>query len=608
MYCIDIETYDPLLKTSGPSYTRKQGHIIMVGVADEDGRAMCFNIKDERLHRILATPDKKIGHNIAYDLDWLINGCGLKVNGEFEDTMTREALLDEYSTKLDLDTCCQRRGVAGKDGDISQWWQQQGGKGDVRNNIHCIPIPIVKRYCEQDVRATMALYKKQQIDIDREGLGGIADLESGVINILLELRKNGVKVDLQRVEDMRSRNLSEIQTVLNELLAYGITEDAVRSSAKLAVCFNRLGVQSTALTKTGNTSYGSFALQMLDHPAAMLVVKARGLLTKKSTFFDNTFGSALVGDRIYSTFKATKRDSKDGGGGTVTGRFSSANPNMQNIPSKDDEVSGKSGTDIRSMIIPETGMMLLSFDYKQVEFAVMAHYATGEGAEECRENIRKGVDYHDFVQKLSGMDDRKTVKNLNFGSIYGLGVSGMVNSENADFVRAMIKAAKSKAMLFPEYCQWIFDKYHSALPYLKETSKLVSKTALKRPIRSLLGRLHRVKYYPGVDKYGNPNSNAHKMINHLFQGGAADIIKAGLVKAYKAGVFNTLKIHIPVHDENVASAPISKEGYDAVEALAECMVSCVKLKVPLRIDKDMGYDWGHCNSEGYNEFVQCCRR
>ena len=594
---IDIETDDPHLKDWGPGACRHDGEILGVGIYCPDKGIDGYFAPDSPIvAEILNDPDVvKVFHNGVYDLDWLINGYGLEVNGRCEDTMTRETLLDAYAFSYSLDACCQRRGVVGKNkGDtIDNWWKEYvGAKGKAIEHLKDIPPHIVGKYCRQDCKATYDLYMAQQPLLEEQGLLNANDIECRLYPLLMQMKGNGFRIDTKQLLALADEFDEEYESGIHELEdTYGFQRDtlSLNAASDLERIWKKEGLP-IEYTSTGKPSFAAAVLEDCPHPVAEKIQHLKGLV-KVQAFF-NSWIDISYKEHLHPCFYPAKRDV----GGTVTGRWSSQNPNLQQVPAR----AEKHGKEIRSLFIPEPGCILGAFDYKQIEYRVFIHFAQGPGAEEARAEFHKhDVDYHQMVQEMMGWvtgdkdrdkEYRHITKNLNFGSIYCMGARSFAEK----FKRPLLKAHPDADPdnLFP-LADSLMKEYKHKIPFVEPTGKAIMNTGERRGyVRTLSGRRQRMP----LDK------GSYKLVNYLIQGSAADLLKKGLVDAWEAGVFNTLKLHAQIHDEVVFSIPDTKEGYEACVKLAECMRNAYPLKIPLGVDTEIGPDWGHCDMDNWEVF------
>ena len=588
---VDIETYDPHLKDWGPGSVRKDGRIIGIGIYGKQCKGF-FRPEDPRVADILKAPITKVFHNGVYDLDWLINGTGLEVNGRCEDTMTRETLLDSYALSYSLDSCCQRRGIEGKNkaDTIEAYWKAIGGKGKAVEHLNEIPFDIVGKYCVQDCKATYELFYAQQPLLEQQELLGANDIEVRLYPLLMSMRKNGFRIDIPKLLHMSDVFTEEYDSEMALLRrTYNLPSLSLNSANDLYKIWKQEGLP-IEYTPTGKPSFTAEILEECNHPIAEKVHYLKGLI--KTNAFLDSWVDLSYNNHLYPSFYPAKRDE----GGTVTGRWSSANPNCQQIPARAD----KHGDEIRSLFIPEEGCLLGAFDFKQIEYRVFTHFAQGPGAKEAQAQFHDhDVDYHQMVQEMMGWvtgdkekdkEFRHITKNLNFGSIYGLGLRSFAQKFHAQLLISHPDADPDN--LIP-LATSLMNEYFAKIPFVKPTCNKIMDVGQRRGyVKTLSGRRQRMPLDGG----------AYKLINYLIQGSAADILKKGLVDAWEKGVFNTLKLHATVHDESVFSIPETKEGYEACLQLYDCLIHSYRLNIPLGVDTEIGPDWGHCDEDNWNNF------
>lgn len=592
---VDIETSDPHLKDWGPGSIRKDGKILGVGIyCPEMGIDEYFHPEYPRVAEVLADPRiTKVFHNGVYDLDWLMNGYGFEVNGRCEDTMTRETLLDAYAFSYSLDASCARRGVEGKNkGEtIDSYWKAVGGKGKAVEHLVDIPFEIVGKYCKQDCKATYDLFMAQQPLLEQQNLLEANEVEVRLYPLLMQMRKNGFRVNTKQLFALSDQFTEEYEQGMKELEdTYGFARDtlSLNAASDLEKIWKQEGLP-IEYTSTGKPSFAAAVLDDCPHPVAQKIKHLKGLI-KTQSFFDS-WVDLMQDGHLYPSFYPAKRDS----GGTVTGRWSSQNPNMQQVPARED----KHGKEIRSLFIPEDGCLLGAFDYKQIEYRVFTHFASGPGAEEAQKqfNENPNTDYHQMTIDLMdwgdlGKEGRHLAKNLNFGSIYGLGPKSFAVKFKQNLLHN--HPERDPDNLFP-VAQSLMNEYFAKVPFVKPTCTQIMNVGQRRGyVRTLSGRRQRMPLDGG----------AYKLINYLIQGSASDLLKKALVEAWDKGVFKVLKLHAQVHDEIVFSIPQTEEGYKACKTLYECMVNAYQLKIPLGVDTEIGCDWGHCDMDNWKKFEE----
>jgi len=593
LVAVDIETKDPNLKDFGDGAIRKDGKILGVGMYCETNPKYngYFDPRSDIVRDVMG--DKtidKVFHNGVYDLNWLYNGYGIPFAGRIEDTMTREYLLDAYADKYNLDACCYRRQVEGKNyaDTVEDWWHNHGGKGKAVEHLDEMPREVTSRYCLQDCKATYELFHRQQFLLEAEQLINANDIEVRLYPLLMEMKKNGIRVDNER-----QRQLSE---QLNEQYRIGMAEmkqtypffNSLTAPSQLKQIWLAENIPFHYIEETGNVSFAADVLEMVEHPVAEKIIKLRTLNAAITKFIDGALMDNKIGGRIHATFYPALRDE----GGTITGRFSCRDPNMQNISAREN----KFGKEIRSIFIPEDDCILLAYDYKQIEYKMFLNYACGPGAEEGRQRFKNDprTDYHEMVLHMmhwEGMiNARNLCKNFNFGSIYGLGVRSFAQK----FRSNLLPLALERGITVLQLAEILMEEYFRKAEFVRPTMRAIQNKGKSRGyVRTLAGRRQRMPL----------DGKAYKLVNYLCQGGASDVLKKGLVDSWEAGIFDILKMHITVHDENVASMPMTRIGAEAAVEFGKLMEDAYQIHVPITIDREAGKNWGKCDGKFHDEYI-----
>lgn len=578
MICIDTETCDPDLRSKGPG-CRRGAYIAGIAVGTDDGFRGYFPMRHKMggnldpdtvlnwLSEQLADSDvPKVGANLLYDLDILANegvDCG---RGRNYDVQNAEPLLDEYKRSYALETLGEEYLGEGKVSEALYRWSAAafGGLPNARDqagNIWRCPVELVGPYAEGDVDLPIRIFEKQRSRLEADNLWNVFDLETRLIPILLAMRQRGVRIDFDQA-DIVEQEL----TVLITSLAKELGGLNVNASSDIEQLCNKHGITypRTAATKAypkGNPSFQKEWLENHDHPLMRKISDARTYLKYRDTFITSYLRGNHVKNRIHTSFNQLRSDE----GGTVTGRFSSSNPNLQNIPKR-----GK-GKIMRSPFVPDEGEDLVRFDWSQIEYRLLVHKAVGRGSEEARRMYcdDPNTDFHEFVMKLTNLD-RDYAKTINFGFTFGMG---------ADLLCRTLGVSRERGLS-------ILNTYHGTVPFVRATAEAASKAAAQREvIVTILGRKAR---FPGGEF-------THKALNRFTQGSSADIMKASMVAIWESGVCDVLGAPLlTVHDELLWSAPRTDE---AKEALAECkniMETTVPLKVPTPVAMEVGSNWSNC--------------
>lgn len=595
----DIETKDPYVGAKGPGVYRKDGYVVGIALASKD-KAVYLDIAHpdtsaeakERNLRIaktfLAKPTVKVGANIMYDLDWTINGMGIHVAGPYEDVQFAEPLLDEYRQTYSLSALAKEYGEEEKaSGLLDEYCNQQGWKfKDAREHVWKMPAKVVAKYAELDGMLPLRIIKKQREAMERQGLMDIYRVECGLLPLLVQMRKQGVRIDMDKLKKTSLAVADKSFELQNELYEWAGQEFDIASSAQLAKVLDKKGIAyprnaptefMKAHGRQGNPNLDKESLTRMImkgvDPHLETVLRWRHYNTLTSMFL-LPYYDFIVDGRLHCLFNPLRSDSY----GAVSGRFSSSKPNLQQVSAQSDDMfSGGSEGDLlegqilRKLFIPEEGHLWAKLDQSQVEYRIGAHYAIGPGSEELRQAYVDNplTDYHQHIQDITGFD-RRTAKRLNFGASYGMGA----------------EAASRKFYWSIEEATMFMEAYHKAAPHLKLTrKKVVEKAAKTGYIYTLLGRRARV----------HPSRKLHSLYNRLIQGTAADIMKKGMVDAYEAGLFNVLPPHITVHDEIDVSVPPTKIGEEALKELKRILEECVTLRVPLVVDCHKAVNWAEAD-------------
>ena len=589
----DTETYDPGLTEIGNGVYRKDGYVLGFSVAvngfkdyyslahqDTPAQDRANNL--QYLKDVMALPIPKVGANLLYDLDWTENGLGVKVNGRLHDVQIAEPLLDEYKPTYKLDALdveyLDKHKTSSKP---QQYADDNGWKGDFRTHLWRMPFETVREYGTDDADDVLRILPKQLRRLDEQGLRPLYDVESKLIRPLLNMRKNGVRIDAK----LRDRYASDIHVRLARLSddffkKYGV--DNVRSSTQLIELFNRLGIplvykfdKAKKAVKT-NPTFDKETLKTIRHPVAQDILNIRELYTALSFFFEGSFVNCYTGGRIHGEFVPNETDDA----GTVTGRFSAQNPNLQqpSSPDRDRDRGMPLGKMCRDLFLPEEGCDWLKIDHSSIEYRTIVHFATGPKSDEMRQLYRDDplTDFHAMAQKWAleqtGTELTRTrAKNLGFGSAYFMGIKAMMAHFGWE----------------EEECRQLQAVYFKAFPFIEPTRNNVVAIAKGRGyVRTPLGR--RARITPDIRR----RKKEYIVFNHLIQGTAADVLKKGMVDIYEAGLFDEVVMHLTVHDELDASIPRTKRGIEAVVEIKRLMENAVKLDVPLVAEPDMGLSWG----------------
>ena len=597
---IDVETRDPNLKRNGPGWPTGDGEVVGYAIA-VDGWSTYIPIRhfgggnlDEKivnrwLKKVFECPADKIMHNAQYDLGW-IKHMGFTVNGRIIDTMIIASLLDENRFSYSLNALAYDLLNKTKSEKGLNAAAQEFGV-DPKAEMWKMPAMYVGPYAEADAELTLELWNYFSVKLTQEDLWGVANLELDLLPCLVDMTMRGVRVDVNRVERTRDSLLKREREVMKELKRVAGTGVEIWAAQSLAKSFDNLGI-AYPKTQKGAPSFTKLFLQEHSHPVAKLIVEARNLNKTSGTFINSIMKHCHADGRIHSHINQLRSDD----GGTVSGRISMRNPNLQQIPARDPIF----GPMIRSLFLPEEGEQWAAIDFSQQEPRILVHYAHVygktrgielEGASEFVQayNEKPETDFHSLVAEMASIP-RKQAKTINLGLIYGMGVNKMSEELDIDVDEAKV----------------LVKQYHARVPFVKGLmsgvmNRLNDKTS-GGSLRSLLGRKCRfdswepdtfamnkaLPFKEAVAAYG-PTTRlkrafTYKALNRLIQASAADMTKKSMVELYKMGKLPLLQIH----DELAMSVTSLEEAQE----IAKVMENAVPLEVPNVCDIEMGPSWG----------------
>jgi DNA polymerase I-like protein with 3'-5' exonuclease and polymerase domains len=592
---IDLETKDTNLLKLGPGWTRKDGHIIGIAVGAGDSAwyfptahkvgNMPKNTVYNWLKKLCAdTTITKVFHNALYDLGWL-RAEGIEVKGKVIDTMIAAPLLDENRKWYNLNSLARDYLGEYKDEKLLKSAAEEFGV-DPKSGMWQLPPRYVGKYAEQDALITLKLWDHLRKKITQEECTSIFELETDLLPVLFEMKTKGVRVDVDKAhktkKELAKLEKSLIDEIVNET---GIVlEPWVATS--VAKVFDAVKLPYSRTEKSGAPMFTKQFLANNTHPIAQKIIKIREINKANTTFVDTILEHSHNG-RIHCDFHSLRSD----GGGTVTGRFSSSNPNLQQIPARDPEIKKL----IRGLFIPEEGHKWGSFDYASQEPRWLVHYcATLTGIDRhpqidgVVDNYRKGLaDFHQMVADMAGIK-RKEAKTVNLGIMYGMGKGKLANVMDIEV----------------EEAEKLINTYNERVPFLKALSeKAMNRAKDHGVIRTWLGRKCRFDMYEPVSfgfnkalpmeeaikEYGSKGrirrAFTYKALNRLIQGSSADQTKKAMVECYKEGLCPTLT----VHDELCFNIENQKQADRIVEIMTTCIPD---LKIPFEVDMALCDNWG----------------
>ena len=595
----DLSKYDEIavdLETKDPNLNERMGSGSVVGVGDvvgislathdwcayypiahEGGGNMDRKMVLKWLQDQMNTDSIKIFHNAMYDICWL-RALGINVKGQIVDTMIAASLVDENRFRYDLNGLSRDYLGKGKDESVLQETAKSWGV-DPKAEMYKLPAMYVGAYAERDAQLTLELWQEFKKEILHQDIEDIFNMETKLFPVLVDMRFLGVRVDKDRAAREKQNMIEEENRLLGAIYSETKQEVQIWAARSIAKVFDKLGLPYERTVKTGAPSFTKNFLANHPHQIVQAIAKAREINKAHTTFIDTILKYSANG-RIHAEINQLRGDS----GGTVTGRFSMNNPNLQQIPARNKDL----GPRIRSLFIPEEGCKWGCFDYNQQEPRLVVHYAALQGFYSVEDVVEayknENADFHQIVADMADIP-RFQAKTINLGLFYGMGKNKL---------QAELGINKLQA-------EDLFKQYHGKVPFVKQLMDAVMSRAQQRgKVRTLLGRLCRFHLWEpnqfGIHKPlphdaalsehgpGIRRAYTYKALNRLIQGSAADMTKKAMIDLHAEGILP----HLQVHDELDISVQNKKEA----EKIKEIMESTVTLEVPNKVDYEEGDNWG----------------
>jgi len=677
---IDLETYDPNLKTKGLGAIRKDGFVCGIAIATKKqtlyfpiAHNMTDNLNTKETWDYLNEKVfknkglRKVFHNAMYDVCWIRSATGEMPQGPLLDTMIAASVIDETRMKYSLDSISKdylketkyKYDLTAK---VLKW--SDGMIKDPMTNMHKLPHHLVKDYAEQDVNLTLKLwqlfdkkldevlytkYDEEGNPVEEKTCRKIFQLETKLFPCLVDMKFRGVKIDVQKAKtfgkwlDKRRDNLiklikdrtgvdvqiwaaSSIKKLLDQqkITDYKKTKDRtkkLKDKKGKPIINKETGNVKTETIKSIIPKLPKDYLKTHKNRFLRMIVTARECDKAKNTFIEGLLGFVYKG-RIHADINQIRSDQ----GGTVTGRFSMANPNLQQIPAK-----GMIGKKMRELFIPDDGCVWGSFDYSQQEPRIVVHYALktylySEEKKEVALNLiksletieeaykEKDVDFHQIVADMAKIP-RITAKTINLGLFYGMGKIKLQKELNltreqanelfatyhatVPFVRQLsrdlIEFAEEHKLLFTledRFCR--FNKWETQNREWDNTINryepvpILTKDGAQKEFKSTLVDIYKEgkipkDYMKNFDKHYKP-AFTYKALNRLIQGSAADMTKKAMVNLYEKGILPQIQIH----DELCLSIKNDKEAL----IVKETMETAIPHKVNYKVNYKEGTNWG----------------
>ena len=573
-FCFDLET---------TSLNYMDAEIVGIGVSLEAGEAAYIPVAHDYLDApqqldrkavlaalkpLLEDPTKtKIGQNLKYDISVLAN-YEIAVVGPFADTMLASYVLNSTATRHDMDSLALKYL-----GEKTISFEDIAGKGAKQLTFNQIALEQAVPYACEDVDITLRLQQTLRPQVENEGrLAEVLDhIELPLIKVLSRIERNGVAVDAERLHEQSQQLDQRIRELEREAFELAGREFNLGSPKQLGeILFEEQKIPVLKKTPKGapSTAEGVLEELALDYPLPKVIMQHRGLAKLKSTYTDKLprLLNKATG-RVHTSYHQAV---------TATGRLSSSDPNLQNIPIRTEE-----GRKIRQAFIARPGYRIVAADYSQIELRIMAHLSEDKGLLEA---FAEGRDIHTAtaaevfgtsLEKVSG-DQRRSAKAINFGLIYGMSAWGLSRQLHIDRNQAQT------------YIDRYFDRYPGVARYME---RIRSQAAEDGYVETVLGRR---LYLPEIQSQNrNRRQGAERTaINAPMQGTAADIIKQAMIDVdawLEEGEFDALMV-MQVHDELVFE--VAEKQVDAfIEQVQKRMQGAAALKVPLIVEAECGDNW-----------------
>jgi len=594
---LDVETCDPNLLTSGPGGVRHDGKLVGISVATDTGFKGYFPIaheggdnldRDAVLRWASATfggTQTKVGANLLYDLEWL-RATGIDVKGPLRDIQVAEPLInEERDGGYSLNNLSKV--YLGEEKEEKLLTEAAIAFGvDPKGGLWKLPARYVGPYAEADAELPLKIWEQQETILRRNDLWDVFEMEAELQPAILDMRFKGVRIDLDKAEQLNEDCLTEEVTLLKSLREECGMVIEPWSNDDMAKAFDKLKIWYPR-TQRGNPSFVSDWLKNHEHPFAKNIAKWRRVNKMRRDFIEGVCLKMSYNGRVHAQFHSLRKDAE----GTRSGRFSSSTPNLQQVPARDQHW----GPLVRSLFLPDEGCRWACLDYSQQEPRVLLHYASLRklsGADEAVELFKtdSNADFHTIVADMAGIP-RKQAKTINLGMFYGMGIYKLASELDID-----LSDAKS-----------LSEQYHQEVPFVRQLANECTKAANQKGyIKTLLGRRRHFNLFEPADSRNTwPNretplnkeaaqkvwsdrrlrrSFTHKALNALIQGSSADMTKKAMLDLYREGI----TAHITVHDELDFSI---NEGVQS-DLYRDIMEKCVDLAVPLKVDVEIGPNWG----------------
>jgi DNA polymerase-1 len=551
---LDTETVNLHGQLIGISFAWGPNDAAYIPVGPVYDGGLPFDDVKKDLGEILADPEiRKIGHNIKYDLE-ILERAGLPVRGIWFDTMLASQLVNSqlFSHRLD-DVAFAELGFK-----KIATSELIGPKKDAL--MTSVPLDKLAAYACEDALITWRLYEHYKPDLEAQHLKKIFyEVEMPLTPILQKMEEQGIMIDLPYLKKFSAELTEQLSGIEQRIKKLAGVEFNVASPAQLKeVLFNKLRLPATGLkkVKTGYSTDAESLGRLKDkHEIIAPLLEHREISKLLNTYIDTLPKLADKNGRVHTSFMQM---------GAATGRLSSQNPNLQNIP-----IRTELGNKVRRAFVPSSGKVLLGADYSQAELRIVAHLANDP---DLIKAFNQGDDFHAAVAKQLGVD-RRAAKAINFGIIYGLGPNGLANDLD-------IKIDEAREFI---------DRYFDRFPGVRDfTERMKNEAREKGYTETIFGRR---RYLPDIHA-PNPmlRSGAERMaVNMPAQGSVADIMKLAMIQVDKV-LPKTATMLLQIHDELLLEVE-ENAVKEVTKIVSDIMDKVVELKVPLFVDVATGPNW-----------------
>ncbi|MCE1271557.1 MAG: DNA polymerase I [Acinetobacter sp.] len=506
---------------------------------------------------------KKIGHHLKYDAHIFANH-GITIQGWYFDTMLASYVLNAAATRHGMDDVARVYLSH-----LTTTFEQIAGKGVKQKTFNQIELEIAAHYAAEDAHVTYRLYEvlKAKLQSHPELVHILHNIEMPVARVLTGMEEDGIKLDHQFLDQLSVEFSETIQTLENQATELAGEAFNIASPKQVGeVLFDKLGLKGGKKTATGQYSTSESILEKIEHPLAEVILEHRGLAKLKNTYTDRLIEQSHdATHRVHTSYHQAL---------TATGRLSSTDPNLQNIP-----IRTPIGRQIRKAFIAPEGRVLLAADYSQIELRLMAHFSQDDALVHA---FQQGQDVHRrTASEVLGIaiedvtnDQRRQAKAVNFGLLYGMSEFGL--TRQLGFTREESRS----------YIARYFQRYPGVLDYMERTRQIAREQGF---VETILGRR---LYTPDIMATNKMIKQAAERaaINAPLQGSAADIIKLAMIAVDKILPKDQAKLLLQVHDELVFEADVAIAD-ELSKQIAEVMQSVLEISVPFVVEVGQGFNW-----------------